>query len=182
MGKLWSFFSLKPMKESDTEHKIEALKKHLDLFPHPEGGYFKETYRSTGITKQPYSGAEERNFSTGIYFLLVSGNFSAFHRIKQDEMWHFYDGDPINLHIISMEGAYQLVKIGRDFSKGEVPQYVVKAGDWFASEVNSSSGYALAGCTVAPGFDFADFEMADRKKLQEQFPKHRDLILGLTRS
>lgn len=161
--------------------KIEALKNHLQLEPHPEGGYFKETYRSTGNTIQPYEGAHQRSFSTGIYFLLVSGNFSAFHRIKQDEMWHFYDGSPIDLHILTQEGEYQLVKIGRDFSKGEVPQFVVKAGDWFASEVSVNEGYSLAGCTVAPGFDFADFEMANRVELLQEYPEFSEVIRRLTR-
>lgn len=175
------FFSLRTMKEMTAAKKIEAIKDHLVLVPHPEGGFYKETYRSIGTCEKPYLGASERSFSTGIYFLLVSGNFSAFHRIKQDEMWHFYDGDPIDLHIITAKGKYELVKIGRDFSKGEVPQYVVNAGDWFASEVSTSDGFSLAGCTVSPGFDFADFEMANRLDLQNQYPSHKDIILKLTR-
>ncbi|MGB0806804.1 MAG: cupin domain-containing protein [Salibacteraceae bacterium] len=169
------------MKKQDTAQKIEELKQKLDLLPHPEGGFYKETYRSEGQIEEPYSGAEKRSFSTGIYFLLVSGNFSAFHRIKQDEMWHFYDGDSINLHILTQNGEYQLVKIGRDFKNGEVPQYVVNAGDWFASEVSVKEGYSLAGCTVSPGFDFADFEMAGQANLLEDFPQHTEVILNLTR-
>ena len=165
----------------NTFQKIEELKQQLDLLPHPEGGFFKETYRSKGIVLNPYSGARERNFSTGIYFLLVSGNFSAFHRIKQDEMWHFYDGDPIHLHIITANGDYQLIKIGKDLKKGEVPQYVVNAGDWFASEVSAKDGFSLAGCTVSPGFDFADFEMANQANLLEVYPQHTEVILKLTR-
>ena len=169
------------MKESTTAIKIEELKKQLDLVPHPEGGYFKEAYRSEGMVKNPYSEANERSFSTGIYFLLVSQNFSAFHRIRQDEMWHFYDGAPIDLHIITAQGKYELIKIGRDLSNGEIPQFVVKAGDWFASEVSVEDGYSLAGCTVSPGFDFEDFEMADRFKLQNEFPEHAMVIEKLTR-
>ena len=169
------------MENQSIAEKIEALKNHLQLEPHPEGGYFKETYRSKGNITQPYEGADQRSFSTGIYFLLISGNFSAFHRIKQDEMWHFYDGSPIHLHILTQEGKYEHVKIGRDFSKGEVPQYVVKAGDWFASEVSVKEGFSLAGCTVAPGFDFADFEMAKRTELLAVYPKMEELIVALTR-
>ena len=160
---------------------IKELTQKLGLIPHPEGGFYKETYRSEGEIKKPYPGAEIRSFSTGIYFLLVSGNFSAFHRIRQDEMWHFYDGSVIDLHIISPDGEYRLVKIGNDFAFGEVPQYVVKAGDWFASEVASPNSYALAGCTVSPGFDFADFEMAKADELAQQFPEHSEIILRLTR-
>ncbi|MFT4752577.1 MAG: putative cupin superfamily sugar epimerase [Salibacteraceae bacterium] len=174
-------FSLNRMKESITTRKIERLKSHFKLLAHPEGGYYKETYRSIGNVKNPYAGASERSFSTGIYFLLVSGNFSAFHRIKQDEMWHFYDGDPINLHVITTKGNYELVKIGRYFSEGEVPQYVVKAGDWFASEVSVSEGFSFAGCTVSPGFDFVDFEMADREDLLTQYPEFNEVIMRLTR-
>lgn len=175
------FLSFAWMKKQDTALKIEELKKQLELLPHPEGGYFKETYRSEGRVENPYAGAKERSFSTGIYFLLTPGNFSAFHRIKQDEMWHFYDGDPIALHIVSALGEYTLVKIGRDFNQGEVPQFVVKAGDWFASEVSTPDGYSLAGCTVSPGFDFSDFEMANQANLLEDFPQHTEVILNLTR-
>lgn len=168
--------------ENKTDKIIQFLTTHLELIPHPEGGFYKETYRSNGQVKDPYPGAEFRSFSTAIYFLLVSGNFSAFHKIKQDEMWHFYDGDAIDLHIISAKGEYSLVKIGRNFTEGEVPQYVVKAGDWFASEVSTINFYSLAGCTVSPGFDFEDFEMAKANELIQEFPQHKEVILRLTRS
>jgi predicted cupin superfamily sugar epimerase len=170
------------MKELAITQKIESIKNHLTLLPHPEGGFYKETYRSEGNTKKPFDGASERSYSTGIYFMLVSENFSAFHRIKQDEMWHFYDGNAINLHIITALGKYELIKIGRNFLQGEVPQYVVKAGDWFASEVSVSNGYSLAGCTVSPGFDFADFEMADRNELLKVYPRHEQVSFRLTRN
>ncbi len=168
--------------EHKTNKTIQILTAHLELIPHPEGGFYKETYRSEGQVKDPYLGAETRSFSTAIYFLLVSGNFSAFHRIRQDEMWHFYDGKAIDLHIISQQGVYSLVKIGNDFSSGEVPQYVVKAGDWFASEVSTINAYSLAGCTVSPGFDFADFEMAKADELTREFPQYAEIISRLTRS
>ena len=161
--------------------RVDALKKHLELFPHPEGGYYKETYRSSGVVKNPYPDAQERNFATAIYFLLVSGNFSAFHRIKQDEIWHFYEGAAIHLHVLDSEGKYELIKIGTDLFNGEVPQYMVKAGDWFASEVSVENSYSLAGCTVSPGFDFADFEMAKTAQLTEQYPEHKLIIDRLTR-
>ena len=133
------------------------------------------------MVSNPYEGANERSFSTAIYFLLVSGNFSVFHRIRQNEMWHFYDGKAIDLHIISPQGVYTLVKIGNDFTASEVPQYVVKAGDWFASEVSVENSYSLAGCTVSPGFEFEDFEMASSKELIKLNPSIKELIWRLTR-
>lgn len=168
----------------EQSEKIKQIIAALDLTPHPEGGYFKETYRSEGTIDPKDSGLNmegQRNFSTCIYFLLTQGNFSAFHRIQQDEIWHFYDGAPIDLHIISKEGAYRRIKIGRNFTNGEVPQYVVKAGDWFASEVAPGGLYSLAGCTVAPGFDFRDFELAGTDQLTSEYPNHAEIISRLTR-
>lgn len=157
----------------------------LGLQPHPEGGYFKETYRSEGTIPKAglpseYSG--DRNYSTSIYFLLTSQNFSAFHKILQDEQWHFYDGAPIILHMISQEGIYSTVKIGRSLDLGEVPQYTVPGGLWFASEVVEGNSFSLAGCTVAPGFDFSDFSLASRNELTNLFPKHKKIIHRLTRN
>ena len=154
-------------------NEIEQIIEHLNLQPHPEGGYFKETYRSDSIIDQSqlnsnFSG--DRNFSTAIYFLLTSDSFSAFHRIKQDEMWHYYKGSPLELHIISKEGVYSKIKIGNDFEKGEVPQYVVKGGDYFAANVFNKNDYTLVGCTVSPGFDFMDFEMPNKEELLKIFP------------
>ena len=164
---------------------IESIIKSLDLQPHPEGGYFKETYRSIGeINKDSldanYNGT--RNYSTCIYFLLTSDTFSAFHRIKQDEIWHFYDGATIKLHTISPKGQHSEYKIGRNFTAGEVPQLVVEGGDWFAAEVLGEDTYALVGCTVSPGFDFSDFELPNRKELTAKFPQHQDIITKLTHS
>lgn len=155
----------------------------LDLKPHPEGGFFKETYRSKGEFKidrldQGYEG--KRNYSTCIYFLLTSDNFSAFHRIKQDEIWHFYDGSPIKLHVISESGGYAVHKIGVDLNKGEVPQFVVPGGNWFAAEVVDHNAYALVGCTVSPGFNFEDFELKSRDDLSLLFPDKKELISRLT--
>ncbi len=165
--------------------KIQLIIEKLGLQAHPEGGYFKETYRSEGTIPKAelpdgYSG--DRNYSTSIYFLLTSWNFSAFHKILQDEQWHFYDGSYIMLHLISPHGVYSRVKIGRDLDKGEVPQYTVQGGFWFASEVVEENSFALAGCTVAPGFDFSDFTLASRDELSALFPKHKEIIERLTRT
>jgi uncharacterized protein len=164
--------------------KLNQLISTLNLVPHPEGGYFRETYRSGGVISgelpyQHFSG--KRNFSTCIYFLLTSESFSAFHRIRQDEIWHFYDGSPIKLHMMNTAGEYSVSLIGRDFDRGEVPQYVVPAGNWFAAEVDNTEGFSLVGCTVAPGFDFEDFELADRNELLSEFPDLENVILKLTR-
>ncbi|MDT0644098.1 cupin domain-containing protein [Zunongwangia sp. F363] len=161
----------------------EIIRK-LDLQPHPEGGYFRETYRSKeAIEEASLPGFEnKRNFSTCIYFLLTSDTFSAFHKIKQDEIWHFYDGSPIRLHTISEEGRHAEVIIGKDFAKGQVPQYVVPGGHWFGATVAGENTLALVGCTVSPGFDFKDFTLAERQQLQEKFPQHTGLIAELTHS
>lgn len=155
----------------------------LDLQEHPEGGYFKETYRSKETTPQEslsekYSG--DRSHSTGIYFLLTSEKFSAFHKINQDEMWHFYKGTPLKLHTISSDGNYSFVVIGNDLEKGEVPQHTIKGGDWFAAEVIDKNSYTLVGCTVAPGFDFADFVLPKRSVLISLFPEHEKIVKKLT--
>ncbi|GAB1857100.1 cupin domain-containing protein [Flavobacteriaceae bacterium MHTCC 0001] len=165
---------------SETQNIIQKL----ELQPHPEGGYFKETYRSKGSINEvdlDNNIIGRRNYSTGIYFLLTSDSFSAFHRINQDEMWHFYKGSPMRLHIISKAGKYDNILIGNNIEKGEVPQFTVKARDWFAAEVVEEGEYSLVGCTVSPGFDFKDFEMPKRLDLVSKFPEHSKIINTLTR-
>ncbi len=156
----------------------------LELQEHPEGGYFKETYRSPGVIPNNVLSTNfkgDRNESTAIYFLLTSEKFSAFHKINQDEAWHFYKGAPLKLHIISKEGNYSFIMIGNDLENGEVPQYIVKGGDWFAAEVLQKDAYTLVGCTVAPGFDFADFVLPKREEMINLFPTHKEIITKLTR-
>jgi uncharacterized protein len=157
--------------------------RHLDLRQHPEGGYFRETYRSDESIHQaslPKRFNSDRNFSTAIYYLLKSGEFSSFHRIKSDEVWHFYEGDPLVLHVINADGAYSKILLGRDVVNGEILQYCIRHGDWFAAEIKYDGLYALVGCTVAPGFDFTDFELAVPKDLLQLFPLHSELISRLT--
>lgn len=164
---------------------VQNIINKLKLQPHPEGGYFKETYRSEGLITQEYLGSKftgNRNYCTGIYFLLTSDIFSAFHKINQDEMWHFYKGSPLTLHIISPEGNYSKISIGNNLDNNEVLQFVVPAAHWFATEVVTKNSYALAGCTVAPGFDFRDFEMPNRETLLALFPQHSEVITRLTRT
>ena len=152
----------------------------LEMQPHPEGGFFKETYRSDELEKfDGFIGS--RNISTAIYFMITQGNFSAFHRIRSDEMWHFYDGSPIEIIAISPDGKLTTHTLGIDLNDGQLPQATVAAGSWFASRIADEGAYALAGCTVAPGFDFQDFELAERVKLIEKYPKHEAIIRQLTR-
>jgi uncharacterized protein len=154
------------------------------LLPHPEGGYFRENYRSLEIIPKaflPKRFKGERNYSTAIYFLLEQGNFSGFHRIQSDECWHFYSGGRLHIHVIQLNGRLDLIKLGSDIQNGEQFQAVVPAGCWFASEPAPGTEYTLAGCTVAPGFDFNDFEMAVFDNLSRQFPQHRAIIQRLCR-
>lgn len=158
--------------------------KRLRLEPHPEGGYFRQTYRSeVTITREALSAGfgGDRAASTAIYFLLAGKNFSAFHRLRSDEMWHFYIGAPVSVHVIDASGKYSSIILGNDPEAGQVLQAVVPAGCWFASHVADWESFALVGCTVAPGFDFADFEMGKREALVAEYPQHRDLIRKLTR-
>ncbi len=164
--------------------EIREIVNNLELSPHPEGGFYKEVYRSDGMISQESLGTNfsgSRNYCTSIYFLLTSDNFSAFHRIKQDEIWHHYKGVSLYVHVIDREGRYQKYSVGKHFDKGESPQLIVPAGSWFASSVKEQSGYSLVGCTVAPGFDFDDFELANRQELVDQFPEHNEVIKQYTR-
>ncbi len=152
----------------------------LQLTQHIEGGSFRETYRAP-LAIQPDGFAGPRNVSTAIYFLLEDGDFSAFHRIASDEMWHFYDGTSLHIYEIRPDGTLHVHLLGRNLRKGEHLQVLIPAGSWFASSVEETGGYCLAGCTVAPGFDFADFELATRADLGTRFPQHAQLIALLTR-
>ena len=156
----------------------------LHMQPHPEGGWYAETYRSSGTIARdalPQSFGGTRNFSTAIYFLLPAGVFSAFHRIRSDECWHFYAGGTLHIYVIDAAGALQIIHLGSNLAAGEAFQAVVPAGCWFASRPAPGSAYALVGCTVAPGFDFADFEMAERDALQQAYPLLHTIIGELTR-
>ncbi len=163
---------------------VEYWVAKLNLKPHPEGGYYRETYRSDlAVAPATATGKQDgaRSASTGIYFLLDGTNFSAFHRITSDEMWHFYAGSSLAVHVIDPSGAYTEIVLGRDANAGEVFQAVVRAGDWFASCPKDTQTYALVGCTVAPGFEFEDFDLAQSAELRAAFPQHCELIERLTR-
>jgi uncharacterized protein len=162
----------------------KQLIQQYNLQPHPEGGWYKETYKSAeeiSAAALPTRFGGARAFSTAIYFLLEQGNFSAFHRIKSDECWHFYAGDPLDVFVLQQDGRLDIIHLGKDISKGQFFQYVVPANCWFASRPAAGSSFCFVGCTVAPGFDFADFELADAGDLSAQFPLHQVMIKTLCR-
>ena len=157
--------------------------KHLCLVRHPEGGWFRETYRSAehlAPAGLPERFGGSRSFSTAIYFLLESGDFSALHRIKSDEIWHWHAGSALRIETIDNDGVHRMLMLGQDIKAGEQFQLMIPAGCWFGA-TPQGAGYTLVSCTVAPGFDFADFEMAEKGRLLLQYPQHTDIITRLTR-
>ena len=149
-------------RNPDVNRIVEAL----GLAPHPEGGFYRETYRSS---------------STAIYFLLPAGEFSALHRLRaSDEIWHHYAGDPVELHTIGPDGAHRVTILGPDLERGERPQAIVPAGTLQTAAVRGDR-FALCGCTVAPAFEFADFEMPTRDELVAAFPQLESVIRRWTR-
>ena len=154
---------------------IEEIVAHYQMLPHPEGGYYKETYRSAErIPKDglPNRFEGDRHFGTAIYFLLDQGNFSAFHRIKSDETWHFYAGQALEIFVLQDNGKMQIIQLGNQIQAGETFQATVPAGAWFASRPAVNTVFSL---------DFADFEMAKEEELVELFPQHAKLIRELCR-
>lgn len=158
-------------------------KEKLNMNVHPEGGFFKETYRSDESVHSkhlPERFTGDRNFSTSIYYLLENDQYSRLHRIKSDEMWHFYDGSGLNIFEIDANGNAAVHKLGLNIEEGQSPQVLIKAGNWFGAKVNRPESFCLAGCTVSPGFDFEDFELGERNFLLEKFPQHIKIIEQLT--
>ena len=156
----------------------------LGLAPHPEGGYFRETYRSAEVLETrdlPARFSGPRAHSTAIYFLLPGDQISALHRIKSDEIWHFYTGTALTLTLIHPDGRLDALRLGADPPGGEAFQAVVPQGCWYGAAVDDTRSYALVGGTVSPGFGFADFELADRAALLARFPQHHEAIRRLTR-
>lgn len=165
--------------------QVKRIVERFGLVPHPEGGYFKEVYRSAQRIEHPGVPAPHdaaRPAGTLIYFLLQGREFSAWHRVRwSDEIWHLYAGGPLELHTIDADGRYARRVLTTDLAAGE-PAAVVPGGSWQAARLTEGSGWALGGCTVSPGFDFADFEMPGAAELKRAFPAHADVIDELTRS
>lgn len=152
--------------------------------PHPEGGHYVSTYRSAELlapSALPVRFSGPRCVSSAIYFLLEGTSFSAFHRIKSDELWHFYAGDGLLIYVIAPNGEGSVLRLGSDIENGFQFQHCVPAGSWFASQPANQNGFAFVGCTVAPGFDFEDFEMAQQSELLQLYPQHASWIEKLCR-
>jgi len=164
--------------------QAQHLIARLGLEKHPEGGHYRETYRSEESILAQYlperfaGGA--RSFSTAIIFLLADDDFSALHRIKSDEIWHYHAGGTLLIHEVDQSGRYTRHRLGGDCGEEVSFQIVVKAGSWFGASLEAQDSFALVGCTVSPGFDFRDFEMADRGELLRLYPCAREVIERLT--
>jgi uncharacterized protein len=163
---------------------VKRIVERFELVPHPEGGFFREVYRST--MKLDHPGVPEgfapgRSAGTLIYFLLSGSDFSAFHRVRfSDEIWHLYAGGPLEIFVIDSAGSLDRRLLTTDLMQGE-PTTLIPAGAWQSARLADGAGWALGGCTVAPGFDFEDFEMPPRAELLERFPRHEATIRALTR-
>lgn len=155
----------------------------LQLAPHPEGGFYRETFRAPVDVRSP-AHAGPRSASTAIYFLLRSEDYSAFHRVRSDEVWHHYLGDPLELSLIDPAGTLRTIRLGKELAQGELPQAIVPSDVLQAARIapcEQPRGFVLCGCTVAPGFDFADFELPSRAALSAAYPAHAALFAALCR-
>jgi len=150
----------------------------LDLQPHPEGGYYREIFRSHAVVRR-HNESELRNACTSIYYLLEGQDFSGFHRLKSDELWYFHSGQPINIHVLDKDGGYKCIELS-DSETGNL-QVFIQSNCWFAAEISSKLGFALVSCAVAPGFDFSEFEMATKSSLSSVYPSQKSLIDRLCR-
>ncbi|MDE2482462.1 MAG: cupin domain-containing protein [bacterium] len=155
---------------------VARIVEELGLQPHPEGGFFAETYRSDEQVENIERYAGPRALSTAIYFLLTAWSPSRLHRVKSDEIWHFYAGDPLEMLQLHDDGSAEQIVIGSDVAHGQRPQVLVPRGSWQGVRVMPGGNYGLVGATVAPGFDFADFEMGERESLAHAYPMHAALI------
>lgn len=155
----------------------------LGLAPHPEGGFFRETWRAGEAVQRaglPARFGAPRALGTAIVYLLREGDHSRLHRLHADEVWHLYDGGPLHLHVLDGAAGYRRLVLGRDVTRGESPQCVVPHGAWFGAEPAAGARFVLAGCTVTPGFEYEDFELGERDALLAAFPAHRALVERLT--
>jgi predicted cupin superfamily sugar epimerase len=173
--------------QSSTMPTAQEIIAALKLEPHPiEGGFFRETYRSAGSmpvdTLPPgYSSQSGRSFGTAIYYLLAPGTFSELHRLPTEEVFHLYLGGPVRQLQLFAGGATREVLIGSDIMGGQQPQVVVPAGVWQGSLLEPGVEFALMGATMAPGFDYADYEKGRRSVLAGLYPGQAELITRLTR-
>ncbi|NMO16373.1 cupin domain-containing protein [Pyxidicoccus fallax] len=155
---------------------VDELVRGLGLVPHPEGGFYREMYRASLTVETPRG---PRSAGTAIYYLLPRGSFAAWHRVTSDEVWHFYDGHPLELLLVGADGRLERVVMGRDVTKGERPQVVVHAGVLQAAVPQGE--YTLVGCTVSPGFDFSDWEMPSAESLAAMYPELSEVMRQLAK-
>lgn len=156
----------------------EFLIRHLSLTPHPEeGGYFRETWRSgETVSNAPVRYIGPRNFGTAIYYLLTPDTRSALHRLASDEVFHFYLGDAVEMLNLLPDGTAARIVLGPDIAAGQCVQHIVPQGVWQGARLQPGGRFALLGCTVAPGFDYADYEHARRSELLSGWPAATDFI------
>jgi hypothetical protein len=161
--------------------RARELIDRLGLIPHPERGFYVETYRAPlAVAGLPHGGA--RAASTAIYFLVTRAQPTTYlHRLKSDEVFHLYEGGPLDVLLLDAAGGGDVRRLGLDVARGARPQLVITAGTWFAVELGAEASHCLFGCTVAPGFDFADFELAAGPELAQRFPAHAERIARMTR-
>lgn len=160
---------------------VEAIVKTLGLEPHPERGYYHQTYRaSSDVQSQPHGGT--RAASTAIYFLVTADEPSTFlHRLISDEVFHLYDGGPLEILRLFPDGRWDVAVLGMNLDAGERPQIVIPAGTWFGTELRAGASHCLIGCTVAPGFEFGDFELAQGPELEARYPEAAARIRRMSR-
>jgi predicted cupin superfamily sugar epimerase len=149
---------------------------HLNLQPHPEGGFYKEVFRSAIVVSRS---SAIKQACTSIYYLLEGKDYSGFHRLKSDEIWYFHKGVTLYIHAINEDGDYTMYELS-DSNSGHL-SVVIEAGIWFAAEIPSGKDFTLVSCAVAPGFEFAEFEMAEQEALSKQYPQHAELLKRLCR-
>jgi hypothetical protein len=165
------------------ENKAKEYITTLNLLTHPEGGYFREIYKSEDtfqLASLPRYHNGARSYCTLIYYLLEEKQKSNFHILKSDEIWHHLDGSTIELHMIDRNGEYNKISLGKDLSSGCVLQFVIPRDTWFAAGLQDAGSFVLVGCTVVPGFEFEDFKLANRDELLTLFPSHKFIIEKFT--
>lgn len=155
--------------------RAKEIIEKFDLKSHPEGGFYTENYRSSQFIP-----GKDRQLLTSIYFLITGNSISRFHRIQSDECWYFHEGSPLLVHSILPDGKHEIIELGLDLTQNEVPFHVVPALTIFGSHLKNDEGYAFVSCAVAPGFDFADFELFTSEALMKQYPDHQSIITKLT--
>jgi len=160
---------------------VRELRDALGLVPHPERGHYAETYRA-GAQVGSSTHAGDRSASTAIYFLISDDEPTTYlHRLVSDEVFHLYEGGPLEVLLLAPDGSSRVVRLGLDLSRGERPQLVIPAGTWFGTELAAGAPFCLIGCTVAPGFEFVDFELGDAAELARRYPAERERIARMSR-